>query len=89
MRWWRWHLANPEVGTRLLAMAREWKQLGNGRWSVKAMADIARWQDRRLPETDRVPPVNNTWTAFYARWLIDVDPSLDGMFELRSQRSAA
>lgn len=88
-RWWQWHLAHPEVGARLLRMAREWRDLGNGRWSVKAMADVARWQDRRLAEADRIPHVNNSWTAFYARWLMEVDPQLDGMFELRTQRSAA
>lgn len=88
-RWWKWHLANPSVGARLLKMAREWRDLGNGRWSVKAACDVARWQDRRLAESERIPTVNNSFTAFYARWLMEVDPQLEGMFELRTQRSAA
>lgn len=85
-RWWRFHKSNPQVADRLLAMARAWRATGRTKGSIKTFMEVLRWEDA-MTTTGDLYKLNNSWSAFYSRHLLAMDPSLDGLFELRRQRS--
>lgn len=81
----RFHLANPHVYELLkeiaLRAARRGRPVG-----MKAVYEMARWY--YSVETDGEPyKLNNNFTAFYARLLMDREPELCGFFETRQQRA--
>lgn len=82
----RFHAANPHVYELLKEIALRAVRRGR-RVGMKAVYELARWY--YSVETDGEPyKLNNNFTAFYSRILMENEPELRGFFETRQQRAA-
>ena len=80
----RFHEANPSVYTELVTMAHELHGAGRDRIGVGMLFEILRWQRwREYPGDDF--KLNNNYRAWYARLIMQEEPELDGIFQLREQ----
>ena len=88
-RFERFHQRHPEVYDGLIEVCRAWCQRGSGHWSIDAAFHVLRFTRRMagLPDDDEIYKLNNNYTAFYARLLMEQEPEFDGLFELRRQRA--
>lgn len=78
------HQANPGVFRALVRLAMERRRAGITRGRIKALFEILR--DRHELETRGDDwKLNNSYTAFYARLMMDTVPELRGWFETRRQ----
>lgn len=80
------HKANPHVYQALKRLALQLARRGHRRIGIKMLFEVLRWQyamSTNDPASDY--KLNNNYTSFYAR-LLDAEPELRGMFELRTQR---
>ena len=77
------HEKNPEVLERLRRMALKTKAVGRNRYGMKVLYNALRWQ-RDLETRDNTPyKLNDAYHAWYARKLMEIEPELEGFFELR------
>ena len=76
---------NPELLPELAKLARELKNCGHSRYSMDGLFHILRWETRTTTGETGLK-VNNNYTAFAARDLMDQYPDLKGFFQLREQR---
>lgn len=83
----RFHAANPHVYEALKTVALWCHQRGK-RMGMKAIYERVRWEYSVHTVTDDPYRLNNNYTAFYARKLMDECPELAGFFETRRQRAA-
>lgn len=80
------HQANPHVFDRLRQMAHAARRRGHRRIGMKMLFEVIRWEHMLKTEDPHGFKLNNNYTAFYARLLMQRDPTLDGMFETRGTR---
>lgn len=81
----RFHRDNPHVYETLKVLALRAARKGQ-RVGMKAVYEMARWY--YTVETDGEPyKLNNSFTAFYSRLLMEQEPELAGFFETRQQRA--
>ncbi len=80
------HAENPHVLDTLLSLAQEAHTHGFKRIGIGMLYERARWELSLQTQGD-VYRLNNDYRAFYARLIVDADPSLAGLFAMR--RSAA
>ena len=90
-RFLEFHSANPDVYRRLVELAWEVRgpnkeQPNKERWSVKAAFEVMRYE--KLTTTGEVWKLNNSFTAPYARLVMDQEPDLTGFFEVRDRTAA-
>jgi hypothetical protein len=79
------HTRNPQVFDVLLRLAQEAIGRGRKRLSIKYLYELARMDDELV--TDGKPfKLSNSYTAFYARRLIQETPELANYLQLRTQR---
>lgn len=85
------HNEHPEVFDELRALCRRWLERGRARWSIWSAFAVLRWERRLagLPAPDELYKLNNNYTGYYARKLMEEDPSLEGIFELRRMKDEA
>lgn len=87
-RFRRWTAENPNVVALYLKFARQAKASGREQWSTKALTERVRWEVNigidRCGDEFRV---NNNYSAPMARMLVELDPSLEGMFTFRKRSS--
>lgn len=79
------HAANPHVFQALRQMALRASRSGQ-RVGVKTLYEALRWHWLSSTAGDAFK-LNNSFTAFYARLLMDAEPELAGYFETRVQRA--
>jgi hypothetical protein len=79
--------ANPDVYEALRRFALEAKRHGRRRLGMKALYERVRWYTQ-IESRGEAFKLNNNWTAFYARLLMQNEPELAGFFETRVQRAA-
>lgn len=81
------HVKHPDVYDELVAMARRAVAAGHRRLGMKQLWEVLRWNRMlaSLPDDDEPWRLNNSYTAFYARLIMDTCPDLAGVFETRSQ----
>jgi hypothetical protein len=77
------HSRNPLVYTELVRLAREAKATGKPRVGIQMLFEVVRWHFF-LKTTDADFKLNNNYAAYYARLVMDREPDLDGIFNLRS-----
>jgi len=77
------HAANPHVAKALEALAGQWLQR-HKRASVKALFERLRWESG-LQTHGEAYRLNNSFTAFYARLLIERRPEWADAFEIRER----
>lgn len=81
------HAQNPHVADVLEALADQWL-LTHDRVSSKALVERARWESG-IQTAGSAWKINNSFTALYARLLVQRRPEWDGAFETRALRAAA
>ena len=87
-RFYRFHKANPQVYQALKTMAFRALNKGKTKYSIRALWEIARWEDVvecRDPNQDTVK-MNDHYVPHYARLLMENEPELEGFFDLRKLR---
>jgi hypothetical protein len=87
---WVFHEENPRVYRLFVRLARQWRDVhGDGHLGIKMLFERARWE--YLMETHDLLgfKLNNNYTAFYARIIMENEPDLAGVFHLRRQRVQA
>lgn len=89
-RFARFHRAHPEVYAHLVRLCRQWREAGGGRWSSDAALAVLRWERHLAGIHDEHEEyrLNNDYTSRYARLIMDSEPDLAGIFEVREIRSA-
>lgn len=86
-RFYRFHQANPHVWAELWQLAQEYKASGARRIGVKALWEQLR-ERLRVKYPDGGYKLNNDFTGSFARALVQADPQLADLIELRQRRSA-
>lgn len=76
---------NPQVYKSLVDLAYQLRERGHKVIGIKMLIEVVRWQTK-LKTTDEDYKINNNYAPFYARKIMNDNPSLDGMFNLREQR---
>lgn len=77
-----------DVRTQFLDLARMLKARGYDKHSADAILHRIRWIGS-IERGNREFKCNNNWTAALARWAMEIDPTLRGLFELREKKGAA
>ena len=72
--------ANPDVLQNMVYFARQWRE----RRGHAAQIGVCNLLERVRWEVDS-PRISNNHKPFYARYIMDNYPDLDGIFELRKQ----
>ena len=85
LQWQKCKLANPWLLPQLAELARELKTAGHPRYSMDGLFHILRWETR-ASTGDLGLKINNNYTAFAARDLMDRYPDLKGFFQTREQK---
>ena len=83
-----YHAEHPEVYELLRRLALEAVGRGHDRLGIKALWERARWEFYVGDQSGSDFRLNNDYTSLYARRLMDCEPALGGIFELRRRRSA-
>lgn len=78
------HENNPHVFMKLRALALDLKQRGLEKYSIKGLYEVVRWQYAFEYGKDEQYRLNNNYTAYYARLLMEAEPDLKGFFSLRT-----
>jgi hypothetical protein len=78
------HAANPQVHAALRALALSMRRRGVRKAGIGQLFEVLRWQ-YALQTNGGDFKLNNNFRSFYAR-LLDNEPELHGLFELRVQR---
>jgi hypothetical protein len=77
------HRENPDVYDELVRLARTAKERGRSRMSMRMLWEVLRYQRTLQIKGDGEYRLNNNYTSRYARLIMDREPDLEGMFELR------
>jgi hypothetical protein len=89
VRFARWAAKNPDIIELLLKFAIEAKQAGSNRFGIAAIVQRVRWEINLTSRGDEPFKISNDFTSRLARLLMQMDPILEGFFELRPLRSVA
>lgn len=77
------HENNPHVLDMLRDMALRVQAKGKRRYGIKVLYNALRWRIDVETEDDTPYKLNDAYHAWYARKLMEIEPQLDGFFELR------
>lgn len=81
------HAENPHVYQNLVRMARQYQVRNRTtRIGIATLWEVLRW-DYMINTEHKDYKLNNNHKAFYARMIMDCNPDLAGMFELRAQKA--
>src|SRR5688500_7223955 len=84
-RFRRFHARHPEVYDHLRTLCFQWKESTTKPWSIKGAFEVLRWERwvKGLPDAEEAWKLNHNYHSRYARLLMEREPALDGLFELR------
>ena len=85
LEWQKCKAKHPDLLLQLAGLARELKRAGHPRYSMDGLFHILRWETR-ASTGDLGLKINNNYTAFAARDLMDRYPDLKGFFQTREQK---
>jgi hypothetical protein len=80
------HKAHPEVYKKLVGLAREVRGAGHEHCSIDFLMHRLRWYYHIELKTKEAFKVNNSYSSRYARYIMQFEPDLVGMFEVRKLR---
>ncbi len=84
---WEFHSQNPHVYQHLRQLALQLRNSGIQRWGIKALWEVCRYElVLRTSASAREFKLNNNYTAYYARLLMERNPELSDFFETRERR---
>lgn len=82
------HTANPWVYDALVTLARDLRARGHERVGMKMLFEVLRWNWMLTTSSPDGFKLNNNMTSRYARLIMDNEPDLAGVFELRELKAA-
>ena len=82
----KFHDENPHVYRKLVAMACLAKSKGRKKLGIKMMIEVLRW-DALLSTGGNDYKLNNNFPSRYARLIMEQEPDLAGMFEVRELKA--
>jgi hypothetical protein len=85
-KFWEFHTQNPDVYQKLRSLALQMRRRGVEQYSIKSLFEVLRWHHALTTNDPSGYKLNNNYTSFYARLLMEREPELEGFFELRSLR---
>lgn len=86
-RFEKFHNDNPHVYEALKRLAFEAKQAGKNKIGVDLLVQVARWELIMNTDTNDKFKISNSYTSRYARLMMEQEPELEGLFELRTIRT--
>jgi hypothetical protein len=81
------HRENPAVYALLVRLAREWKRTTGNKLGIKALFERARWEFGVKTQGGGDFTLNNNYTPYYARLIMEREPDLNGLFQTREQKA--
>lgn len=83
------HQANPFVYRSLVKLARDLHRRGHRKVGMKMLFEVLRWQwSMATADPASEFKLNNNYTSRYARLIMDNEPDLAGIFEVRKLTAA-
>jgi hypothetical protein len=79
------HLEHPEVYNELVKLARTWQSNGSDKLGIATLFEVLRWNSHLNPQRDGGYKLNNNYRALYARLIMEQEPDLNGLFEIRER----
>jgi hypothetical protein len=79
------HLEHPEVYNELVKLARTWQSNGSDKLGIATLFEVLRWNSHLNPQRDSGYKLNNNYRALYARLIMEQEPDLNGLFEIRER----
>ena len=86
MKFWEFHKNNPQVYVTLVRLARELKDTGHRKIGIGMLFEVVRWQTMLRTEGDPYK-MNNNYRSRYARLIMENEPDLEDIFDLRELKS--
>lgn len=78
----QFHAANPRVYETLVRLSREALARGRRKIGIKMLIEVVRWEIW-LTTSDEDFKINNNYAPRYARLMMEKEPDLAGVFNLR------
>lgn len=86
-QFFKFHHEHPNVYKQLVNLAYQWKDAGHQQLGIATLFEKLRWEWHVGTIRDSSGfKLNNNYRAFYARLIMDENPELRGMFNLRAQK---
>lgn len=85
-RFERYHAENPHIYAALVELAWTWKRAGRKRCGIKMLWERLRWE-LGIQSKDEDFALNNNFHARFVRLIIENEPELASMFELRQLKA--
>jgi hypothetical protein len=79
------HIEHPEVYNELVKLARTWQSNGSDKLGIATLFEVLRWNSHLNPQRDSGYKLNNNYRALYARLIMEQEPDLNGLFEIRER----
>jgi hypothetical protein len=79
------HATHPEVYIGLVRLARTWQDNGSAKLGIATLFEVLRWNSHLNPDKTGGYKLNNNYRALYARLIMEQEPDLDGLFEIRER----
>lgn len=83
-RFIEFHAANPHVYRQLVGLARQWRDAGHGKCSMKMLFEVLRWDAGVRTRSVDGLKLNNDFTSRYTRVICANHPDLASLFETRA-----
>lgn len=80
----RFHAEHPEVYAELVRVARRLRAQGWDRFGVKTIWEVVRYRGMVGDLRSGRPKLNNNFTAYYARLIMEREPDLADVFKTRA-----
>jgi hypothetical protein len=84
----RFHSENPHVYRQLVRMARDGKAAGATKLGIGMLFEVLRWRHTLRTGGDDFK-LNNNYRSYYARLIMENEPDLFGIFEIRKLHGPA
>lgn len=81
------HRSHPEVYSELVRLCREAKARGRRKLGIGLLWERMRWTFYIEQDEDDFK-LNNNFRSRYARWIMEREPDLDGIFDTRELQTA-
>lgn len=83
------HEDNPQVYQELVSLARRVVGRGHQHYGMHCLFEVVRFHRDVGETTDAKFKLNNNLIPFYARFVMECESDLDGLFELRAMKAFA
>lgn len=81
----QFHKEHPEVYYQLVQLARKWQANGSAKLGIATLFEVLRWNSHLNANKDGGYKLNNNYRALYARLIMENEPDLNGLFEVRER----